>query len=229
MPRHPRFALPGIPQHVIQRGVDRSILFVTESDYTFFGDCLREACETHECGVHAYVLMTNHVHLLMTPADATGVGRVMQAVYRRYVKRFNELHGRTGALCESRYKASIVDTERYLFACYRYIELNPLRAGLVDDPRDYPWSSYRSNALGTSDRVLTPHERYEALGRDAATRQAAYRALVATTLADATLSEIRNATRGGWALGSPRFREEVAALLGRRTQPTVRGRRPRGV
>ena len=215
----PRYAAPGWPQHVIQRGTNRSVLFVAGSDYGFFLECLRTACEKHGCHVHAYVLMTNHVHLLITPTTASGIGQVMQSVCRKYVRRFNDTYQRTGTLCEGRYKATLVDTEHYLLACHRYIELNPVRAGLVEAPGDYPWSSYRANGLSATDPLVAPHERYLALGENVRARQAAYRALFGEPLTDATLSDIRHATNKGWALGSRRFRDDVARLLARRTQP----------
>ena len=227
MARLPRYAAPGMSQHVIQRGTNRSALFAADSDYRFFRECLRTACKQHRCQVHAYVFMTNHVHLLMTPTTASGLGKVMQSVGRRYVQRFNDTYQRTGTLWEGRYRATLVDSEEYLLACHRYIELNPVRAGLVGDPGDYPWSSHGANALGARDPLVTPHERYHALGGDARARQAAYRALFGETLPDSTLGAIRDATNGGWALGSKRFRDEIAALLARRTQPGRRGRRPR--
>jgi len=215
-----------MPQHVIQRGTNRSVLFVADSDYRFFLDCLRTACEKYGCHVHAYVLMTNHVHLLLTPTTASGIGRMLQSVCRRYVRRFNDTYERTGTLCQGRYKATVVDTDQYLFACHRYIELNPVRAGLVADPRHYPWSSHGANALGASDPLVTPHERYLALDRDACTRQAAYRALFRAALPDSVLADIRNATHTGWALGSKRFRDEITTLLARHTDPATKGLSP---
>jgi putative transposase len=216
-----------MPQHVIQRGNNRSVLFVKDSDYRFFLDILRVECERRGCWVHAYVLMTNHVHLLITPSTASGISAVMQAVGRRYVRCFNDTYERTGTLWDGRYKATVVDTEHYLLACYRYIELNPVRGGLVADPGHYRWSSYRANALGHANSLVTPHERYDALGIDASQRQLVYRALVGDVISDVTLDEIRSATNDGWALGGKRFRDEIAALLARRTQPAIRGRRPR--
>jgi putative transposase len=216
-----------MPQHVVQRGNNRTVLFVADSDYRFFRDCLQEAAERYGCRVHAYVFMTNHVHLLMTPDNPSGIGRLMQSVARRFIRRFNDTYRRTGALWEGRYRAALVETEQYFLACHRYIELNPVRAGLVATPRDYPWSSYRANALGAGDPLVTPHERYEALGSDARARRAAYRALFDEVFPESTLADIRDATNGGWALGSKRFREEIAALLARRTRPATRGRRPR--
>jgi putative transposase len=213
-----------MPQHVIQRGNNRSVIFLALVDYRFFRDCLKAACDLHGCQVHAYVFMTNHVHLLMTPTTASGIADVMQAVGRRYVRRFNDTHQRTGTLWEGRYKATLVETEQYLLACYRYIELNPVRAGLVKAPRDYRWSSHRANGLGVRDPLVTSHQSYDALGLDAPARLRAYRALFAEPLPVTTLDVIRDSTNHGWALGSKRFRDDLATTLSRRTQPAPQGR-----
>jgi len=225
--RLPRYAAPGMPQHVIQRGTNRSVLFAADADYHFFRECLGEACAEHRCRIHAYVLMTNHVHLLITPASASGIGDAMQAVGRRYARRFNDTYQRTGHLWDARYKATLVDTEQYLWACHQYIELNPVRAGLAAHPGQYRWSSYRANAFGHIDAVVTPHEQYRALGPDARARQAAYRTLFNVELPESALTTIRDSTNKGWPIGGKRFREEVAELLARRTQPAFRGRRAR--
>lgn len=224
--RLPRYRLPGQPQHVIQRGNNRSALFVAPTDYERFRAWLRVACERHGCLVHAYVLMTNHVHLLVTPMTAPGIGKVMQSVGRRYVQYFNRTYHRTGTLWEGRYRAVVIDTDAYLLTCCRYIERNPVRAGMVVDPADYPWSSHRANALGEPDPLVTPHARYRALGPDGASRRAAYRALFRDEVDAATLQAIRAAINTGWALGSDRFREEIARLARRRAAPLPRGRRP---
>ena len=226
MARLPRFRAPGMPQHVIQRGNNRSATFAVDSDYLFYRDCLAAACERYECRVHAYVLMTNHVHLLITSATRSGISQVMQTVGRRYVRRFNDRHQRTGTLWEGRYRAAPIESERYLLTCYRYIELNPVRAGMVRHPRDYRWSSYRTNALGTRDPIVAPHSEYQALGSDALARRAAYRALFNETVADATLEAIRDATNKGWALGSERFHETLGRLLNRRTHAVRVSRAP---
>jgi putative transposase len=213
-----------MPQHVIQRGNNKSSMFGLPSDYRFFRKCLSDACDVHGCRVHAYVFMTNHVHLLVTPSTASGIPAMMQAVGRRYVRRFNDVHGRTGTLWEGRYKATLVQTDQYLLACYRYIELNPVRAGLAATPRDYPWSSCRANAFGARDPLVAPHSRYDALGESPSERRRAYRALLDDGVPNSLLGEIRDATRRGWALGNKRFRDEIATLLARRTQPAIRGR-----
>jgi putative transposase len=165
--------------------------------------------------------MTNHVHLVMTPGSPDAIGRVMQSVGRRYVRHFNRASGRTGALWEGRYRATVIDSDSYLLACYRYVELNPVRAGMVTLPGDYRWSSYRTNAFGHGDELVTAHERYMALGLDPAARQSAYRELLSGGMDDTTLDEIRSATKKGWALGT--------IATERRGQPLPAGRRPRNI
>ena len=224
MPRLPRYAAPGTPQHLIQRGNNRAAIFARTADYRFFRECLRSACEHHGCRVHAYVLMTNHVHLLVTPERASSLPGLMQSVGCRYVRYFNDVNGRTGTLWEGRYRASLIESDRYLFACYRYIELNPVRAGVVSTPGTYAWSSYGFNAAGSHDPVLTPHESYVALGKDPSARRAAYRGLVALGLDETTMRHIRDATNKGWVLGTKAFRDRMAERLGRRTQPISGGR-----
>src|SRR5690348_13519202 len=178
MPRSLRIDLPDVAQHVIQRGNDRRPCFFGEIDYIRYLQDLREIARREGCAVHAYVLMTNHVRLLMTPAAAGGIGRTMQALGRRYVRYVNDRHGRTGTLWEGRYKACPVGDERYLLQCHRYIELNPLRAKMAADPADYAWSSHRSIALGAPDPLITLHPALARLGRTAEERRRNYRELV---------------------------------------------------
>lgn len=223
MPRLPRYVLPGHPQHVIQRGNNRNPIFVGENDYIRFREELSDACQRYQCLVHAYVLMANHVHLIVTPGQENSIAKVLQSVGRRYVQYFNCAYRRTGTLWEGRYKATLIDTERYLLTCYRYIELNPVRANMAAHPAEYRWSSYRSNALGQADPLLTPHAEYLALGNDPPKRQGAYRALFDLHLDSHTLTEIREATQKGWALGDERFKDDVERLLDRRTRPLPRG------
>ena len=225
MARLPRYSLPGQPQHVMQRGKNRSAFFVQRADYARFRTALVTACDRHGCAIHAYVFMTNHVHLLMTSTSGTGISRVMQSVGCRYVQYFNRRYERTGSLWEGRYRAIAIDSDRYLFACYRYIEQNPVRAQMVEDPKHYAWSSYRANALGIRDPLVTQHDGYRALGCDDEGRRRAYRALCRTDIDEPTLNAIRRATGGGWALGGDRFREEVSRVAGRRAGPLPRGRR----
>jgi putative transposase len=224
MARLPRYNLPGQPQHVILRGNNRNIIFVADEDYHFFIECLQKAAEQHGCAIHAYVLMTNHVHLLLTPEREDSIGKTLQSVGRRYVQYFNYTKKRTGTLWEGRYKATLIDSERYLLTCYRYIELNPVRANMVEHPRHYPWSSYLCHAEGKSDKLITDHALYVALGENDEVRQSAYRALFKAHLGEASLNEIRNATNKGWALGNDRFKETIAMAVSRRVAPLQRGR-----
>ena len=222
--RQPRLDLPGIPQHVVQRGNDRNACFAAPIDYSQYLQELREASIKHACAIHAYVLMTNHVHLLATPAEPGAISRMMQAVGRRYVGSFNARYRRTGTLWEGRFKAALVDTARYVLACYRYIELNPVRAIMVEEPSAYPWTSYHANALGRSNPLLTPHDTYLALGENDTTRQAAYRAWVTGTFDDAEWSELRQHTQQQRAWGSDRLRQQVEALTSRAATVRPRGR-----
>jgi putative transposase len=211
MARLPRFAAPGQPQHVIQRGTNRSPLFVTTHDYLLFRECLLSAIRRYECRIHAYVLMTNHVHLLMASDRVGAIGRVMQSVGGRYVRYFNDRYDRSGTLWEGRYRATVIDTEQYLFTCYRYIEENPVRAALVKHPADYRWSSHSANAFGAEDVLVTAHERYVALGSTSSTRQNAYSALFRAALEPSIIANVRDATNCGWALGSAEFQNEISA------------------
>lgn len=225
MPRQPRYDLPGVPQHVIQRGNNRQAVFFDPVDYRRYLDDLNAVSEKVGCLIHAYVLMTNHVHLLVTPVEPAGISRLMQGLGRRYVAYVNGTYRRTGTLWEGRYKASPVGEDSYLLTCMRYIELNPVRAGMVAHPADYRWSSYRWNARGTSDGVsVTPHERYRALGRDVAERQTAYRGLFANALDAEQLHAIRETTNSCLVLGNDRFKAEIAAATGQRTTKGRAGR-----
>lgn len=173
MRRKPRFLLPGVPVHVVQRGHNRSAVFFADFDYLEYLRCLRRAAEENRCAVHAYVLMTNHVHLLLTPDCKNSVGRLFQALGRHYVRYVNTIYQRHGALWEGRYKSSLIESQAYLLACMRYIELNPVRAGMVDHPAKYRWSSYGANALGNTNLVISPHQEYASLGHSSQERQTA--------------------------------------------------------
>jgi putative transposase len=227
MPRLPRFFVPGLPLHVIQRGNDRTPIFCRRHDLTFFRDCLARAACAHVVTIHAYVLMTNHVHLLVTPSIAASLPRMMQSIGRIYVQYFNSIYRRTGTLWEGRYKSAIVDDERYLLTCMRYIELNPVRARIVASPGEYPWSSFGANACGARDDIVEPHAIYRALGNCPQARQAVYRALFRDAIPEADLDTIRDATQNAWALGGATFRSKVEALS-RRAERLPVGRRRRG-
>jgi putative transposase len=224
MARLPRFVIPDHPQHVIIRGNNREPIFLADEDYHFYLEKLKQACIKHECSLHAYVLMTNHVHLLITPHTEIGLSKLVQMVGRYYVQYFNHSYHRTGTLWEGRYKATLVDTEQYLLTCYRYIELNPVRArDMAEHPADYPWSSYGYNALGKDNALLTPHEEYLKLGDTSENRQQAYRALFDNHLSDETMAEIREATNKSWVLGNRYFKDKIEQQLNRRASPAAKG------
>ena len=223
MARLPRFVIPGQPQHIIVRGNNREPIFYREEDYRFYLEKLKAACDKHQCELHAYVLMTNHIHLLLTPHTEQGIGKMIQMLGRYYVQYFNHVNNRTGTLWEGRYKATLIDSEHYLLTCYRYIELNPVRANMVDHPSAYPWSSYGYNGLGQTDLVVTPHQEYLRLGTESEERQLAYRSLFKSRITEKTLAEIREASNKAWVLGSSRFKQEIEQKLNRRAVPLARG------
>ncbi|MBX7198137.1 MAG: transposase [Rhodospirillaceae bacterium] len=218
MPRIPRIFLPGHPLHVIQRGHNRSQVFFDQDDAKAYLGWLAEGAARYGVAVHAYVLMTNHVHLLVSPDTAQSLPMCMRHVNWRFSIRSNDVRERTGALWEGRYKACVIDADDYFLACSRYIEMNPVRAGLAKDPGAYRWSSYRANAEGKTDPLLTPHPLYEAVGTEG------YRALCAEALGADTLKSIRDAVNGGAALGSPGFVARMSRHAGRTLAVRRRGR-----
>jgi putative transposase len=224
MSRPPRLELPGVPLHVIQRGVNRSACFFGDADRRFYLKCLERAAAARGCSVHAYVLMTNHVHLLVTPAEAGAVGAMMQDIGRRYVRVINTIHGRTGSLWGGRFKSSLVDSETYLLTCHRYIECNPVRAGMVVRPAAYPWSSHAHYAGRRTDQLITAHEQFLALGSGIEERRSAFDSLFSIALSDHVLATIRTAANTDSALGSEAFMTRAEALLGRSVRPPTRGR-----
>jgi putative transposase len=224
MPRRARLRVAGLPLHLIQRGNNRSACFYADEDYALYLHHLEELSRKFRCAVHAYVLMTNHVHLLLTPLRKDGPSLLMKHLGQRYVQYINKTYRRSGTLWEGRFKSSIVQEQGYLLRCYRYIELNPVRAGMVRHPRDYRWSSYSANGEGNLSRLLNPHEEYLALGREESERLAAYRALFHSELDSTEVEEIRTAVNGGFALGNERFKAEIAAMLGQRAGPGISGR-----
>ena len=226
MPRRTRLRLAGVPQHIIQRGNNRSACFYVDDDYRFYLDNLQELSEKNSVAIHAYVLMTNHVHLLVTPKEKDGVSCLMKFLGQRYVQYVNRTYRRSGTLWEGRFRSCLIDAENYLLLCQRYIELNPVRAGMVKHPAEYRWSSYQCNAQGRLDDRLTPHSVYQQLGVDIEKRCAAYRELFRNQLDPGLVHDIREITNGGYCLGNDRFRGEIEIMLGRRV---VRGEpgRPR--
>jgi len=227
MPRQPRFWFPGAVLHVVQRGNNRAPVFIVADDRRNFVDDLLAAARKHDVAIHAYVLMSNHIHLLATPGSAAGIPRTMQTAGRRYVARFNRTHSRTGTLWEGRYKATLVDTDRYFFACMRYIECNPVRASIVGKPEDYRWSSHQANAFGAEDPLVTFHPLYTWLGATRNAQSSAYRRMSDHELAGQDLRAIRDATQYEWALAGETFRRMAEALAGRRTARLPMGPRSR--
>jgi putative transposase len=228
MARLARYFLEGHAQHIIQRGNNRELIFADTLDYHFYLECLLEAADVYGIDIHAYVLMTNHVHILCTPQAKNSIGKTLQSIGRRYVGYFNYTYKRTGTLWEGRYKATLIDSEQYLLTCMRYIELNPVRAKMVSHPVDYPWSSYSANADGKENPLVKSHDLYCQLGRSTLERRTAYRQLFRSAVCDADLEAIRKNTNKAWVLGNDRFREKVEQLTGRRTIPKPKGR-PRKV
>jgi putative transposase len=228
MARLGRYFIPDQPLHVIQRGNDRKAVFFADDDFTYYRDWLIAAAEANGLAVHAYVLMTNHVHLLATPTTAESLPRTMQSLGRRYVRYINTRHHRTGTLWEGRYRAAPIDTEEYFIACCRYIELNPVRARMVEHPRQYRWSSYRAHAEGKDDTLAAFHPVWRRLGRSVEARQDAYRDLIREKLDTDFVDTLRAATNGGWALGGEDFRAQIADAAQRRAEPLPRGPRPVG-
>ncbi len=227
MARRARLLFAGVPQHLIQRGNNRQATFFADEDYCSYLDWLVEAARKYDCRVYAYVLMTNHVHLLASAEQPYDLSRMMQHLGRRFVRYVNHVYRRSGTLWEGRFKASLVDTETYFLRCSRYIECNPVRGGMVVHPADYRWSSYRFHAEGHPDKLLSTHEQYERLGRTVEERQQAYRELFRSELDPGEIAEIRNTANRGWPLGGERFKDEIEQALKRSARPPRRGRPPR--
>jgi putative transposase len=224
MSRRPRIAVAGVPLHIIQRGNNRQACFYDASDYQIYLDWLAQYARDSDCAIHAYVLMTNHIHLLLTPSRAEGPGLLMKHLSQRYTQYVNRTYRRSGTLWEGRYRSCIAQDEGYVLGCYRYIELNPVRAGMVAHPAEYPWSSYAANGRGSGRFALTPHPQYLALAGEEDGRRAAYRALFRQQLAPELIAQIRQATNGNFALGDVKFRQQIALALGRRVEPGQAGR-----
>ena len=216
MARMPRIIVPGQALHVIQRGNNRQVVFFADEDYQYYLDVLAENAANTGCQVHAYVLMTNHTHLLLTPASEESVSRMIQGIGRKYVRYINKMYRRSGTLWEGRFKSALIDSDRYLLTCSRYIELNPVRASMVNHPTEYRWSSHHGNALGRFDKSISSHEIYLKLGRSDEARQEAYRALFNMSIDVEDLELIREATQQCTVIGNDRFQEEIAQALRRR-------------
>ncbi len=224
MPRKPRFNLIGIPQHIIQRGNNREPCFYAKKDYRRYLEDLKESAEKHDCRIHAYILMTNHVHLLITPMIDHGISQMMQSLGRRYVCYINKTYHRTGTLWEGRYKSSLVDSDNYLLTCMRYIELNPVRANMVEHPAEYKWSSYRVNGQGEYQSIIEPHPSYLELGSSDMLRQTAYRELFSDQIDAVTLHEIRQSLNHELVFGRSYFKDKIEKITERQTRMGIPGR-----
>jgi len=222
--RKPRFSLPGVPQHVIQRGNNRDPCFFAEDDYHRYLVDLKEALGRNDCRLHAFVLMTNHVHMLLTPMSEHGVSHLMQDLGRKYVRYINHSYRRSGTLWEGRYKSSLIDSEAYLLTCMRYIELNPLRANMVTHPGEYRWSSYAANANGRDNPLLSLHPVYQQLGMEPASRQHAYRELFRQHMDHTIIHDIREALNQELVLGREDFKTRIEQMTQRQTRPGRMGR-----
>ena len=224
MARLPRLTLPGYPHHVIQRGNNRQPIFATSADRQVLLDLLFDNAKKFEVAIHAYVLMGNHFHLLATPQTLDGLPLMMQAVGRRYVRYFNDTQQRSGTLWEGRYKSTLIQAERYLLACMAYIDLNPVRAGLVAHPRDYPWSSFGHYTGQRIDRLITPHALFWELGNTPFAREAAYAQLVLSGISVVQQAALTDAALQGWALGEPDFVADLQKRTARRVSKGSAGR-----
>jgi len=224
MPRKPRFFVPGAPVHVVQRGHNRSAIFFEDLDYLEYLRCLKQAADNYGCEIHAYVLMTNHVHLLLTPVRADSVARLFQSLGRHYVRYINANYQRHGSLWEGRYKCNVIESKTYLLSCMRYIEMNPVRAGMVDHPAKYRWSSYAANALGTDNAILTAQAEYAALAQLPENRQSAYRGLFDKVTSFDELALLREALQTGTPLGNEKFKAVIEAALHLKVGYARRGR-----
>jgi putative transposase len=224
MPRQPRLIIPGIAVHIVQRGNNRAACFKVDSDYQIYLLHLRELTGKLGCQVHAYCLMTNHVHLLLTPSSADACVALMRNLGQRYVQYFNRRHDRSGTLWEGRFRSCVAESARYVLACYRYIEMNPVRAGMVGAPSAYLWSSHMANVALRGDPLVTPHAEYVALGDAPEMRTASYRKLFEKAEEPAMLDAIRSATNGGYVLASEAFASELEAASARKLRPGKAGR-----
>ncbi len=215
MSRRPRMYLPGIPAHIVQRGNNREPCFFQVDDYRYYLQCLKEAFARYRIQCHAYVLMTNHVHLLLTPTDETGISNAMSLIGKNYVMYINKTYRRSGTLWEGRHKSSLIDVDHYLFHCYRYIEMNPVRAGMTNMPDEYQWSSYAYHAWGKANGLIQDHELYLALGTDNEQRHYVYREFFRVDLSDEDIHTINHAFYYNYPLGNERFKESIEITLQR--------------
>lgn len=227
MARLARLTVPHQPHHILQRGVSGQSVFQAPEDYQIFLDWLKNAAKQFAVAIHAYVLMPDHFHLLLTPSDDKGLGRMMQWAGRHYVPYFNLKYQRVGTLWQGRYRATVIEAERYFLMCSRYIELNPVRTGLCMTGLDYPWSSYAHHVGAKVDPLITDHATYWALGNTPFQREASYKDLSEQAFAAKEVQILNDATLKGWALGSDAFKARLERQSMRRVAPIKRGRPPK--
>ncbi len=213
MPRKPRFYLPGVPAHVMQRGHNRNNIFFENKDYREYLKILKKVSDLYKCQIHAYVLMSNHVHLLVTPEQKNSISLMFQSIGRLYVNYINKTYHRSGTLWEGRHKGSIIDTENYFMTCMKYIELNPVRAEIVSDPIDYPWSSYTANGYNKPNAIITKHQLYLSIASSEVNRVEIYRNLFKRTIEKDTLKDIRCSIQSGTPLGNEKFLKKIESTL----------------
>jgi len=216
--------VPGYPHHIIQRGNNRQSIFTTGADYETLLAMLDEHARKSSVAIHAYVLMSNHFHLLATPETAAGIPQMMQSVGRRYVRYFNQRQERTGTLWEGRYRSTLIQAERYLLACMAYIDLNPVRAGMTETVGEYPWSSYSHYVGRRNDRLISPHPIYWELGNTPFAREAAYAGLVQSGISPAEQAAMTDSVLRGWALGEPDYVADLQRRTSRRVSMAQVGR-----
>lgn len=224
MPRRARLAVPGIPWHIIQRGNNRSPCFFSDADYDYYLFTLQKQSALHKCKIHAYVLMTNHVHLLVTPENVDSASLMMKHLGQRHTQYINRTYNRTGTLWDGRFKSCLAQDGGYALYCYRYIELNPVRAMMVYRPQDYRWTSYRANAQGEYSSIITPHTSYLGLGEERDERLKSYQKFVLSASGDESNGELRRATNGNYVFGSAKFKAEISSELSHRVEPGKPGR-----
>ena len=224
MARLARIVIPGVAHHVTQRGNCRLPVFFSDDDSTRYLGLLKDGCEKADVRCLAWCLMDNHVHLVLVPTDADGLGRMMQWIGRQYVPYFNAKYRRTGTLWQGRYRATVIESAQYFLPCCRYIESEPVRSGLAADPEQYRWSSYVHHAGVQPDPLITDHALYWALGNTPFDREAVYKSLMEQGLSTSEVNLFRTAARKGWPLGSEKFKAELEKQINRRVAPAKRGR-----
>jgi putative transposase len=224
MARLPRYTIKNQPQHIIQSGLDGQDILIDGEDYEFYWEGLRSSAEANRLKIHAYVLMPDHVNLLASPANENSVSRTLQSLGRKYVQYYNAKYQGSGTLWEGRYRATVLDSKEYLLTCSRYIELDPVRAGMVKHPREYDWGSYGYNAMGLEDPLITEHRLYSQLASSQQQSYQVYRSLFKKRISADELETIREATDKGWALGNSKFAKKIEKLGGRRATQLPKGR-----